>query len=470
MEKQPRETSIQTPSPPGESLEQQMKLSPLEFSFSRQLEVFLTVVLPITLTVEECQAATEAMVGEYPILATRLDRTRSTFTKGRREKAGRSGIFQATTADGDLEELVPSQVPSPAFYDPQLLEALFQSNLSKHDGQRALSIRTVHLRDACVLRFIVQHALADAGGVHWIAETYCAFLSGTHHHHHPTVRPDFLLKPEVIQAGAEMAADGLHPIAARYSQGFRVSWASFLAAYLRQRFWALCPTSARRVRKMLFVPQSCIDDWMVQAQSQGVQVTEHDLLMAFVYQGAHTGLIFTLNIQSHLASVKGALTNPWINVPVEPVATTNLVQTAAHVRRTIQQAREPACVAQIIGQHVPVRNTPAVPKGYGSRTPRVALTSWSHLPWYDLEVKGTKPAWVVGDTQLSQLLTRMGVRMDDGLTTCQARSFAGDGRRRSGYWVQGRVSDGIWTRMMNGLTQGAGEGEATLDAVVVKAL
>ncbi|RAL07934.1 uncharacterized protein BO97DRAFT_462235 [Aspergillus homomorphus CBS 101889] len=486
MEKQLRDDAVPCSPPRDTALEQQMKLSPLELSFSRQLEVYLTVAVPVRLTPGECLAATQALVAEYPILATRLDLMRSKLTKEERSHSKPEAIFRARTVDRSLGEFVPASTagsrsedtePEPVFYDPQTLEGLFQCKPGRHDSHQALSIQTVHLRDACVIRFIVQHALSDAGGVHWIAQTYCDFLSGTHHRH-PAVRPDFVLKPEVIQSGAEMAAKGTtHPIAARYSQGFRVSWTRFLAAYLRQRFWAVCPTSARRVRRMLFVPQTRLDDWMSQAQSQGVQVTEHDLLMAFVYQsifppaatarGAHTGLIFTLNIQSHVASPKGALTNPWINVPVAPAVAQDLVRIAAHLRHTIRQAREPACVAQIIAQHVPVRNTPAVPKGYGSRTPRVALTSWSHLPWYDLEVKGTRPAFVLGNTQLTQLLTGLGVRMDDGLTTCKAGVRWEEGRQE-GYWLQGRLNEGIWARMMDTLERGRREGEAMLDDVGVE--
>ncbi|RAH81602.1 hypothetical protein BO86DRAFT_399736 [Aspergillus japonicus CBS 114.51] len=509
MEKQPLDNTVPCSLPGSErSLEQQMELSPLELSFSRQLEVHLTVALPIKLTPEECLAATRQLITEYPILGTRLNlkagfrshtNDRSRFVKGKHTPSKLGTIFRARTVNLHLEEFVPSNTaelcpikaePEPVFYDPKVLENLVQFKGGRHDGRQALSIRTVHLRDACVIQFIVQHALSDAGGIHWIARTYCALLSGTHSRD-TAIRPEFQLKPDMIEAGRSVAADDDtpdHPIAVRYSQGFQVSWARFLVAYLRQRFWAICPTSARRVRRMLFVPQSWIDGWMAQARSRGVQVTEHDLLMAFVYQsaftpaakakGAHTGLIFTLNIQPHLASVPGALTNPWINVPVSPIApgtssaSDDLIDTAHHIRQTIQDARNPVCVAQIIDQHLPVRDTPAVPRGYGSRTPRVALTSWCHLPWYGLDVKGTTPLFVLGNTRLSRPLTKMGVRMDDGLTTCKARASArtgnadgvGDEGRQAGYWLQGRVNEGIWTRMMEKLNRSGGsEDVVTLD-------
>ncbi|RAK81224.1 uncharacterized protein BO72DRAFT_518571 [Aspergillus fijiensis CBS 313.89] len=432
MEKQPLDNTVSCSPPSSErSLEQQMELSPLELSFSRQLE-------------------------------------RSRFVKGNCTSSKLGTIFRAKTVNLRLDEFVPSNTaelcsteaePEPVFYDPQILEKLVRFKGGKHDGRQALSIQTVHLRDACVIQFIVQHALSDAGGIHWIAKTYCALLSGTHVRGDTAIRPEFFLKPEVIEAGQTAAVHDdtpNHPIAVRYSQGF----------------------------------QSRIDEWMAQAQSRGVQVTEHDLLMAFVYQsafsptakeeGAHTGLIFTLNIQSHLALAPGALTNPWINVPVAPVApassaSDDLVDIAHHIRQTIQDARNPVCVAQIIDQHLPVRDTPAVPRGYGSRTPRVALTSWCHLPWYGLDVKGTRPVFVLGNTLLSRPLTTMGVRMDDGLTTCKARASArignadggGEEGRQAGYWVQGRVNQGIWARMMGMLKRGEEEDGVNADKIAM---
>ncbi|RAH68759.1 uncharacterized protein BO66DRAFT_439770 [Aspergillus aculeatinus CBS 121060] len=504
LEKQPLDNTVPCSPPSSErSLEQQMELSPLELSFSRQLEVYLTVALPVKLTPEECLAATRQMITEYPILGTRLNMKAGFAQPHERGLLFKLGTtFRARTVNLRLDEFVPSNTaelcsteaePEPVFYDPQILEKLVRFKGGKHDGRQVLSIRTIHLRDACVIQFIVQHALSDAGGIHWIAKTYCALLSGTHVRGDTAIRPEFFLKTEVIEAGQTAAAHAdtpNHPIAVRYSQGFQVSWARFLVAYLRQRLWAFCPTSARRVRRMLFVPQSRIDEWMAQAQSRGVQVTEHDLLMAFIYQSAfsptakeeeaHTGLIFTLNIQSHLASAAGALTNPWINVPVAPVApassaSDDLVDIAHHIRQTIQDARDPVCVAQIIDQHLPVRDTPAVPRGYGSRTPRVALTSWCHLPWYGLDVKGTRPVFVLGNTRLSRPLTKIGVRMDDGLTTCKARASArmgnadgdGDEGRQAGYWVQGRVNQGIWSRMMGMLKRSEEEDGVNADKVVM---
>lgn len=64
----------------------------------------------------------------------------------------------------------------------------------------------------------------------------------------------------------------------------RRTWTAGIAALGKQIGRDICYPSARRVSKTLLIPQGHMLRWLKEAESQQVDVTEHDLLVAFIYK------------------------------------------------------------------------------------------------------------------------------------------------------------------------------------------
>lgn len=62
------------------------------------------------------------------------------------------------------------------------------------------------------------------------------------------------------------------------------TWTAGIAAFGKKIRRDLCYSSARRVSKTLLIPQAQMLMWLREAESQQVDVTEHDLLVAFIYK------------------------------------------------------------------------------------------------------------------------------------------------------------------------------------------
>jgi hypothetical protein len=50
---------------------------------------------------------------------------------------------------------------------------------------------------------------------------------------------------------------------------------------------------------------------------------------------------------------------------------------------------------------------------YGRRAPQSVVTSWTHLPFFELDVKGTKPRFFNGELDMWDFIKKFGVAMDD---------------------------------------------------------
>ncbi|OJJ97906.1 hypothetical protein ASPACDRAFT_45206 [Aspergillus aculeatus ATCC 16872] len=461
-----------------------MDLTPFDLAFARLLELRLTVIVRSRSEPDACRAAVRELVAEYPLLGMRFNILTVAHTQIcaeqrtkllRTEELCIEDIWHEKEVNKCLREILPTvnlrpeESPSTArLHETEELQGLLQ----QHKGafrQHVLSIHAVFLQDACVLRFTVQHPLCDATGVYHIVKAYLSILGGTApppEQRKSPLREPLTLKPDLINPASTTTTTTTNEpeqdqIIKQYTQHNRASWALLGAVCLRQQFWARCRPSSRRVRRTLFIPQDHIDHWMSQAQRQTVKVTEHDLLMAFIYQAAfppnspNANFSFIMNLEQYLVEPRTPLTNPWCLVAVVPLnysaaasaPTPSLIDIAAHIRQTIRAVREPACLAQLLARQTRMGTTPVIPRAYGSRSPHVVVTAWTSLPVYELEVQGRKPAAVQGGIGLCQMLTACGVVMDDVLVTWKGRT--------GGYWTQGRLSEAIWMRMGNVLERPA---------------
>lgn len=62
------------------------------------------------------------------------------------------------------------------------------------------------------------------------------------------------------------------------------TWSAGIGALGKQIGRNICYPSARRFSKSLLVTQGQMLRWMREAENQGAKVTEHDLLLAFIYK------------------------------------------------------------------------------------------------------------------------------------------------------------------------------------------
>jgi hypothetical protein len=127
-------------------------------------------------------------------------------------------------------------------------------------------------------------------GAYQIIEAYCTLLRGERITHTLHSRPSLSLKSEVLEKCAEMIES--HQIADLHRESMHRTWAAGIGALGKQIGRNICYPSARRVSKTLLVPRGQILKWFEEAASQRVKVTEHDLLVAFIFKVSTLGSNF----------------------------------------------------------------------------------------------------------------------------------------------------------------------------------
>lgn len=276
-------------------------------------------------------------------------------------------------------------------------------------------------------------------------------------------RPPLSFKDSLIEKAMEQSRYvNDSPIARMHAETFKTGWFPFLrhafssvAHKLQDKF----SHTSRRVNIALHIPQAAINAWSNEAENRGIQVTEHDLVLAFLYQQGSTDPMdqstfnIIMNIQRHLET-EAVFGNPWFQIPVQSRRfnglrsqndATALVDRAIYIRQTIENAREPLCLHQIMEQHSPTKDMPFVPRRFASKTTQLVVASWVKQPIYDLKVQGNNPVLVDASVSFYGALRRLGLVVDDLLIM-----WKGD-RHEDGYWVQGYLSTGLWEKMTNTL-------------------
>lgn len=122
-----------------------------------------------------------------------------------------------------------------------------------------------------------------------------------------------------------------------------------------------------------------------------------------------------------------------------------LPKIAAEVRRTIHQGRQPECLSKLLQFHANPSTQPMIPRWIGRKACQVSVTSWTDLPFFDLDTRGTTPSFVFGELDLWGLLKMFGLSMDDIIITWKGQAAEEDGH--GGYWIRGRLNKAVWERM-----------------------
>lgn len=131
---------------------------------------------------------------------------------------------------------------------------------------------------------------ADNGiiGAHQIVQAYCSLLRGERITHTLHGRPPLSLKSEVLEKCAEKIES--HQIADLHKYSMHRTWVASVGALGKQIVRNICYPSARRTGKTLFIPRGRIQSWLEEAEIVKAKVTEHDLLLAFIYQVSNSAL------------------------------------------------------------------------------------------------------------------------------------------------------------------------------------
>jgi hypothetical protein len=75
-----------------------------------------------------------------------------------------------------------------------------------------------------------------------------------------------------------------HQIADLHLHSVHRTWSAGIRALGKQITRSICSPSARRVGRTMLVPRGQIQQWAKEAEMQNAKVTDHDLLVAFIYK------------------------------------------------------------------------------------------------------------------------------------------------------------------------------------------
>ncbi|KAJ5118943.1 uncharacterized protein N7443_007872 [Penicillium atrosanguineum] len=443
-----------------------LDLTILDKGLARFLENDLILIYHAGVTIEEFENAAHVLLSILPVLGGNLNFLR-TKIKPSKKVDNLSELWQGTELDLHVEDVVKTPWINDVVKSVELshlknfLDAKF--NVIKLLRQCVVTIQTVALIDGSILRFKVQGPFGDVNAMLHIARAYCSILDG----YLPTMvssfRPPLKLKESLIEKALEQSkyVNDI-PIARMHAESFRTGWFPFLRRGLSSVMHKLrnkARHTSPRVNMALHIPQAAINAWSNEAENRNIQVTEHDLVLAFLYQQASidpadpSTVSIAVNIQRHLET-EAAFGNPWLRIPVPSRQfnglrsqndTTALVDRAVHIRHTIDSAREPLCLHQIMEQHSSMKNSPFVIRRFASKSTQLVVSSWAKQPFFDINIQGGKPVLVDASVSFYGALRRLGFVVDDLLIM-----WKGD-RHEDGYWVQGHLSTGLWERMTDTL-------------------
>ncbi|KGO74836.1 hypothetical protein PITC_031140 [Penicillium italicum] len=411
-----------------------MKPGPLDLGYGRPLEFTLSVVVGTSPSPLDFQFAADTLVSQWPVLNLRMNPLKTKFLDPK-DPGDLAEIWEGTTLKQELSEIlqVSSAPDSPQLIDSEALDKALDFGKQQSSSTDDLVV-----------------------GAHQIIQAYFRLLRGERITHTLHGRPPLSLKSEVVEKCIEKIE--CHQIADLHKHSMRRNWIAGIVALGKQIGRDICYPSARRVGKTMFIPRRQIQNWLKEAESIKAKVTEHDLLLAFIYSAAlhpptahNFGL--AIDISKQLKS-EAKLYNPWYMMPIpDPIPssvynTPSLVRLAIHIRRAVREGQQPECIAEIVDRHKSLKGSPMVPKSYGSRAAQPRIASWKNLPLYDLDIQGKTPLFVQGSIDYCGLLREIKAQLDDFLVTWKARGQDGED---GGYWVHGRLPEAVWRRMADDL-------------------
>lgn len=157
-----------------------------------------------------------------------------------------------------------------------------------------------------------------------------------------------------------------------------------------------------------------------------------------------------LNIKD-LLKENTQLHNPFININVPPPTITAASKTeailnlATHIRSTIVNARSKDCLSRVLDKHQRFQGNPIGTRDQGSKFLTVFVSSWAHLPLFDLELQlgastRARLCYMEPDIAPAEILRRVGCKkLANVLETWK------DGK--GGFWVHGALEKEVWSEL-----------------------
>ncbi|KAL2810296.1 hypothetical protein BJX63DRAFT_402298 [Aspergillus granulosus] len=438
-----------------------MSLTPLDLSVGRFLEFSFTLVYQEVYAEEDLQHAARALLAKYPVLGARMN-----FLRAKLRPRDSMNILQSRHISKALADIVDIASLTRVDSNAKELDKLFTfaNGLRQSLQQSVVLIRAVFLKDATVIRFITQHPLCDASGAYAIATAYTSILNGSEPPEISFDRPVPKLKDSFTRATPpphSPTPQERPSVLDRTRPLFRWNLRELNKNHMKLVLRDLLHPSHRRVDNTVYVPEEKIRAWRENAREHGLDVTEHDLLSAFIYQASyepHAKQAFTLllSIRRELED-ETPMHNSCLVIPIdvasasahtqskETSASPTLPRIAAEVRRTILESRKPDMLPQLFEHYSKPRKYPMVPRLYGTKASQSIVTSWTHLQFFELGIHETKPTFVTGSVDMCKVYKKLGAEIEDCAITWRSRpTNIGEG---SGYLIRGRLHREAWRKM-----------------------
>ncbi|KAL4907066.1 hypothetical protein BDW74DRAFT_176668 [Aspergillus multicolor] len=447
-----------------------MSLTPLDTSVTRFLEFSLTLIFPDVEAEKELRDASRSLLEQWPILASRLNLLRTDLSASKSEQ--QPDVFSGRKLNKKLSDIVnvssiTTDCASPSSSDKvKQLDGLFNFGNSLKTALRGqvFNIRAVFFLDTTIIRFTFQHPLCDASGAAYaISRRYCDILNSTKIEDISLTRFPLMLKDGIDATAAGKEKDAPKPPAAAETSRdiFRGSWRYMIRKGTKMLLRDLRRPSCKRVDDTFHIPAAQMEAWKEDALKQDNNVTEHDLLTAFIYQSCYQvsppcaqDFSMILRIRPYLEN-QTPLQNAWVVLPVaiehlyesQKSEHASLPKIAAEIHRSIREARRPENLSPLLDFQAHGTTKPMIPRWIGRDQPQVTVTSWTGLGLYDLDIHGSRPVFVHGELDLWGLLKGFGLGMDDIVITWKGPEPEG------GYWIRGRLNASAWEKMARTLAQ-----------------
>ncbi|KAF3404893.1 hypothetical protein DPV78_003407 [Talaromyces pinophilus] len=434
-------------------MEEQFHL--LDLQIAKFTEFGVCMIFSRAADLDHLRNSSEKLVEQWPILGARIN----LLDYQPRYHSKICVNFRTKICDYSLDEYLPGLSQDLDTFDSPF-DPLFDSPVSWRDiiSPPVLSMSAIALRDACLLKISVQHALCDATGLYNIIQAYCSLLR------RESVKP---LTPrstiKLADNSARIMPDSLtsEPISARLAQ-FQITtsqlgWRPVLSAFFKS---ALFKPKHRKIFRTPILD----DNQLVKARTANERVTTHDLLMAYLWkasaaspswkqrrndrQNRYPPFSFALSIEQHLYSTS-ELHNRWVvvNVP-NPKQTTNneeedVVQMACHLRSTIINARSSAYLQPILDYYEKANDVPIMPWKDGLST-GIFCSSWSQNLLCNMKFKlgetpEVQPMYTQAYVGPPPILRSLRQSLDNTVLTWKDRENC--------FWLSGTLDNEVWTEL-----------------------
>ncbi|KAL4782578.1 hypothetical protein BJX76DRAFT_358840 [Aspergillus varians] len=437
-----------------------MRFHCLDLGVARFMDGGFFYAIPGKFNLAHLQSGASKLLEIWPELNSRLNIVGGRLSENRDN--GRVLAWQSKTMPHSLSEVFPSVTNNLKGVTPGIdLDTLLSFPASATDllNPPILSITAILLRDACLLAFSMQHPLCDATGLHHIADGYFSILSGR-----PvdplSSRGEIALKDEKTPLGTDHEQSSSPGLPSEFTQlqirANAVGWGSLIQGSLKAAF-----SKSQQLSSSFRISSSMLEELRKQARMDGLDITLNDLIMAIVMTAstaspswkrlAHDStqyptVAFVLNIRRQIEH-DVEVHNPFvfIEIPHPSLATGHtsgsptqtLIALAAHVRKTIRNARSMDCLHPLIELHRNANGKPMVSQSM------FLVTSWGDLPvWqksFPIEKKTVEPEYVHPFLRTPALFRKFGVGRDNYLIISLDK--------QGGFWLHGKLEGAVWDEL-----------------------